>query len=39
MNFNEMARDYTCPQNKWEITQPSSESRKKAKARRKGKKK
>jgi hypothetical protein len=39
MNFNEMARDFNCPQNKWQLTQPSIEVRKKAKQRKKAKKK
>lgn len=39
MNFSEMARDYNCPQNKWELTLPSTESRKKAKLKKKGRKK
>jgi hypothetical protein len=39
MNFSEMARDFYCPQNRWELTQPSNEVRKKAKKKKKGRKK
>lgn len=39
MNFSEMARDYNCSQNKWELTVPSAETRKKSKRKKKGGKK
>lgn len=34
--FELMARDYKCPQNKWELTVPSAETRQKAKRKKKG---